>query len=921
MNRRLAVGGVGIGCLCLSMVVFAAQEAPANGPQPNVLRSGEHITRIYGQALAEGASAVEAAEQFRTQRAAMFGVSPDDLRPESLLIDRRPTQPVMFDRQTGAYKFTLVYYSQYKNGVPVFNADLRLLVRNEPGWPVVLAASSLRHLGEFSPSAQPTPAENPTLGREQALAFAPALVSFTEPKRVVWAGADDRVVQPVVAYTFVGDNQAPPNAAARERWLFVADAITGEILHKEDQVLEVDVTGNVSGMASQGVGADICELEMLEVMPFARANIGATNAFADESGDFTIPNGGTTAVTVQSPVRGQYFHVFNFAGAGTVLSQSVVPPGPANFTHNQANTSELVRAEVNGYVEANVVRQAILSANPSYPVISTDTEFPVNVNQTGGICPGNAQYTFDAINFCRAGSIYPNTAWSSVVHHEYGHHLVQSGGSGQGAYGEGMGDVMSVIILDDPRLGFGFFGNCTESLRTADNNCQYSAGSCSTCGSEIHACGQLLSGCVWDTREELVLTAPDDYQQILLDLAVNAVLMHSGSGIGFDIPVDWLTLDDDDNNIDNGTPHRNEICTGFGAHGLNCPLLAAISFEYPIGRPQFVTPGQPTVIPVNVVGVADEPVSGTGTLRYRIGTSGAFTTVPMVEVAPNQYEATLPAADCTETIQYYFQATAQVAGSITDPANAPASTFSAISASGTTTIFEDTFETNQGWTVTGNAVTGDWNRGLPLGGGDRGDPPTDTDDSGGQCYLTDNADGDTDVDNGSTTLTSPVMDASDPGSVISYNRWYSNTFGAAPMQDTFLVQISSNGGANWSPLETVGPSGPEADGGWFYKEFKLADIAGFVLTNQFRIRFTASDTDPQSVVEAGVDAVRLFMLNCPPPCAADLDEDGTIGPADLALLLGAWGPTEGHPPEDINEDGNVGPMDLALLLGAWGDCG
>ena len=29
-----------------------------------------------------------------------------------------------------------------------------------------------------------------------------------------------------------------------------------------------------------------------------------------------------------------------------------------------------------------------------------------------------------------------------MVHHEYGHHLVNVGGSGQGQYGEGMSDVM-----------------------------------------------------------------------------------------------------------------------------------------------------------------------------------------------------------------------------------------------------------------------------------------------------------------------------------------------------------------------------------------------------------------------------------------------------------------------------------------------
>ena len=49
--------------------------------------------------------------------------------------------------------------------------------------------------------------------------------------------------------------------------------------------------------------------------------------------------------------------------------------------------------------------------------------------------------------------------------------------------------------------------------------------------------------------------------------------------------------------------------------------------------------------------------------------------------------------------------------------------------------------------------------------------------------------------------------------------------------------------------------------------------------------------------------------NCP-----DLNGDGSIGSADLAILLGAWG-TGG--PGDLNASGTVDSADLALLLGAW----
>lgn len=56
---------------------------------------------------------------------------------------------------------------------------------------------------------------------------------------------------------------------------------------------------------------------------------------------------------------------------------------------------------------------------------------------------------------------------------------------------------------------------------------------------------------------------------------------------------------------------------------------------------------------------------------------------------------------------------------------------------------------------------------------------------------------------------------------------------------------------------------------------------------------------------------------CPPPCVADLDGNGNVGPTDLGILLGAWGGTGAA---DLDGNGSVGPTDLGILLGAWGNC-
>jgi len=63
-------------------------------------------------------------------------------------------------------------------------------------------------------------------------------------------------------------------------------------------------------------------------------------------------------------------------------------------------------------------------------------------------------------------------------------------------------------------------------------------------------------------------------------------------------------------------------------------------------------------------------------------------------------------------------------------------------------------------------------------------------------------------------------------------------------------------------------------------------------------------------------------LAIPSPCAGDLDGDGEVAGADLAILLGGWGkcPAKGECPGDLTGSGDVGGADLAVLLGNWGPC-
>jgi len=52
-------------------------------------------------------------------------------------------------------------------------------------------------------------------------------------------------------------------------------------------------------------------------------------------------------------------------------------------------------------------------------------------------------------------------------------------------------------------------------------------------------------------------------------------------------------------------------------------------------------------------------------------------------------------------------------------------------------------------------------------------------------------------------------------------------------------------------------------------------------------------------------------------CAGDLNDDGVVDGADIAIVLGNWG---GAGDGDANDDGIVDGADIAIILGGWGPC-
>ena len=169
--------------------------------------------------------------------------------------------------------------------------------------------------------------------------------------------------------------------------------------------------------------------------------------------------------------------------------------------------------------------------------------------------------------------------------------------------------------------------------------------------------------------------------------------------------------------------------------------------------------------------------------------------------------------------------------------------------------YEDDFVLDYNWTTSGNAATGDWERGVPVGtvfNGSTSNPDMDVnDDLGSLAYVTGNAGGgagNDDVDDGRTILTSPVMDLTTYGEpVINYRLWFFNEGGTGNPNDELIVSISN--GTDEVELENIGNSQS------VWRPNSVKPLAGLIeLTDNMTLIVETADDNPGHLVEGGFDA-------------------------------------------------------------------
>ncbi len=352
------------------------------------------------------------------------------------------------------------------------------------------------------------------------------------------------------------------------------------------------------------------------------------------------------------------------------------------------------------------------------------------------------------------------------------------------------------------------------------------------------------------------------------------------------------------------------------AAGVNVPV-DKLDFLYPLGLPQYSSPAGGTTIRVEVIGVGDKvPQPGTGMLHFKSGTT--WQQVAMTQVAPNVYDAVLPAAACGGQMHYYFSAQATDGQGYVDPYGAPASYFTATVAYGLDVIYENNFDANPGWTTQDL-----WAFGQPTGGGGEYGGPDPTSGYTGPYVYGYNLSGDYQNNLPERHLTSTPIDCTGKYGVrLNFWRWLGVE---QPQYDHAYVRVSNNG-TSWTTVWEN--SATISDTAWQPMNLDISAVADN--KPAVYLRWTMGTTDGAwRYCGWNIDDVRLSALICEPPwVVGDMNCDGTVSFADINPFVqaltdpAAWQQTYPDCPlsnGDINGNGTFGFDDInpfvALMTG------
>lgn len=449
----------------------------------------------------------------------------------------------------------------------------------------------------------------------------------------------------------------------------------------------------------------------------ATVRLGGDELTTGQDGVLTWPGDGSIDISLST--SGTRVAVDNASGDPAALMTMVIDNGSAVWSDP---TTAAIDAQLAAFTHVQVGKRYARTFAPDLEWLDSQLLANVNLDQS---C--NAYFDGETINFFSASEDCQNTGRiADVIYHELGHAihanaLLDGVGVFDGALSEGLSDYFAATITGDPGMGRGFFYN-DEPLRNIDPDDIEHAWPDDI--GEIHSTGLIISGALWDLRKLLIAKYGEEEGVRRTDALLYAIMQRAA-----DIPtsyVEVLVANDDDGNLENGTPDVCEIDRAFGDHGLRDLgtklVAAAVATPTPGGFPVMLTvSGLREECPGDTIASAtlhwyprDDPASG-----------GTVAMVP----SGDAYMAILPSVPEGTTLRYRIELALESGGNYRLPEN-PADPSYEMFVGEVVPLYCTDFEENPfaaDWThgLSGGATTmggDDWKWGVPVAGAASGDP-------------------------------------------------------------------------------------------------------------------------------------------------------------------------------------------------------
>ncbi len=377
----------------------------------------------------------------------------------------------------------------------------------------------------------------------------------------------------------------------------------------------------------------------------ANVVVGGTPTTTDAQGNFTVAQ---VNLQAQFALSGPLVNVSNAAGPSASLVQPVSPNTIVLWTGGDVD--EQLDAQLASFVHARIVKDHVRSIAPDFAYLDQQLSVTTNIED---VC--NAFSDGDAVNFFLSGGGCENSGRiADVVYHEFGHSvhtqaLIPGVGLFEGALSEGISDYLAATIVDDASMGVGFFFDDTPIRELDPEGYEWHWPEDK---GEVHDEGRIIGGALWDLRKAMRAQYGE------AGIAETDRIWFESIRRAVDIPsmyLEALAANDDDGNLQNGTPDACLINDAFAAHGL---------FEPPSGATAIATNVQADGALVVELEVGetfpDCPSEVLPSLRWRVraneGAPANATQTLAMQVDPQgRWRATIPPQQEFSVVQYQVE--------------------------------------------------------------------------------------------------------------------------------------------------------------------------------------------------------------------------------------------------------------------------